>query len=403
MNILHWLLKPKRIYLDHAAATPVRPEVYRAMRPYFNESFANPSSIHKEGVRARTAVEGARTSVARTLGVRPSDTTFTSGGTESNNLALHGFVRSCHRGGMKYSDIGIISNKAEHPSVLQTLAELESRGCTVTYVPLEEDGRINPQTLKAHLTPTTRLATFAYANSETGVVQDLAKLTRIIQEYAREHGTEVLVHTDASQVPLWLPCGLERLRVDMMTLDAGKFCGPKGVGVLVHRGHTTLAPVTFGGSQEQGLRPGTENVPGVVGAAAALAIAQNGSEARSQQVRTVRDYGIEVLTGIEGVVLNGSVEQRLPNNINISIPGLDTEYATVVLDANGIAASTKSACSGAGGGMSTVVFEMTKDSARASATLRLTLGEETTRKDMDRVREILAAHIHKMLIYRGIK
>lgn len=403
MNILHWFTKPKRIYLDHAAATPVRPEVYEAMQPYFSESFANPSSIHREGVRARTAVEEARTLIARTLGVRTTDLTFTSGGTESNNLALHGFVRACIRHGMKYGDIEILSNKAEHPSVLETLAQLASLGCIVTYVPLKENGRIDPQTLATYLTSKTRLVSIAYANSETGVVQDLAKLSRIIEQYAREQGTEITFHTDASQAPLWLPCALERLRVDMMTLDAGKFCGPKGVGILAHRSSARLTAVTFGGSQESGVRPGTENVPGIVGAAYALSLAQKGSEVRSERVRIGRDYGIDILTGIQGVVLNGSVEHRLPNNINISIPGLDTEYATVVLDANGIACSTKSACSGAGGGRSSVVFEMTNDETRAAATLRFTLGEETTTKDMDVVVAVLTEHIHKMLIYQGVE
>ena len=395
--------KERRIYLDYAAATPLDPRVRKAMEPFWTAEFGNPSAIHKEGQRARDAVESARAQIARMLSVRPSAVTFTAGGTESNNVALQGFVGACRLRGMRPDEIEIISIRTEHPSILKTLDALAAEGTAVTYVPVHEDGTIDIAHLESALTPQTKLVTIAYANSETGVVQDLGRIGRVLEAHERKHGVAIAFHTDASQAPLGLPLKLEQLRVDMMTLDAGKFCGPKGSGVLVHRNHEELARIVTGGSQEGGLRPGTENVPGIVGIAEALTIAIEGREARSALVANIRDYGIQKLEAIGGVVLNGSRTSRLPNNINISIPGLDTEFAVVSLDAKGIACSTKSACSGAGSGMSGVVFEMTQDTARASATIRLTLGERTSREDMDRVAEVLEAHVHQMSTFKALE
>ena len=394
--------RPRRTYLDHAAATPVDPRVLRAMHPYLTNEFGNPSAIHTEGLHARTAVERARERVARTLGVRTSDVTFTSGGTESNNLALRGFVSACLKRGMKLDEIEIISMRTEHPSILRTLETLAGEGCTVTYVAVNDGGRVDIQAFERALSPKTKLVTFAYANSETGVVQDMSRIGRMIETFERTHNVTIAFHTDASQAPLWLPVQCAPLRTTMMTLDAGKFCGPKGVGILVHRPGVTLAPVVVGGSQEDELRPGTESVAGIVGAAEALVIAQTEWERRSRAVAQVRNYGIETLESIEGLVVNGSRDFRLANNINISIPGFDSEFAVVTLDAKGIACSTKSACSGAGGGMSSVVYEMTQDPARASSTIRLTLGEKTTKKDMDKVVRVLREHLHRMNIFKAV-
>lgn len=392
--------RPRRIYLDHAAATPLSPVVYTAMLPYFTKEYGNPSSIHHEGVIARRAVEEARTLVARTLRVRATDVTFTSGGTEANNLALRGTVARLRSEGVVYGDIEIVALRTEHPSISETLAHLAAEGCVVRYVGVREDGLVDMEQLKGALSPRTRLVTIAYANSETGVVQDLAGIGRTLRKFEKQEGTSIIFHTDASQAPLWLPCALEQLHVDLMTLDAGKFGGPKGVGALIHRPRVELTATTFGGSQESGLRPGTENVPLVVGFAVALAAAQAAWKERGDRVRAVRDYGLTLLTAIPQVLVNGSLEERLPNNINISIPGFDTEYAVITLDAAGIAYSTKSACSGAGSGISTVVFEMTGDTARAGATIRLTLGEESTKRDMERVADVFKTHLAQMEEFR---
>jgi cysteine desulfurase len=373
------------------------------MTPYQTTLYGNASAIHTEGQAARRAVEAARTSIARTLGVRSTDVTFTSGGTESNNLALRGTVANLRVSGLAAEDIHIIATGIEHPSIRAVLDTFIREGIIVTFVPVTEEGHIDRNAFSAALTPATRLVTCAYANSETGVVEDLHAIARIIRVHEKATGASVVFHTDASQAPLWLPCELERLGVDMMTLDAGKFCGPKGMGVLVHRARAAVAPVTEGGSQEAGLRPGTENVAGIVGCAMALKIAQEGYESRAAKVSTIRDYGINKLVSIPHVVVNGSRTERLANNINISLLGYDTEYAVVTLDAAGIAASTKSACAGAGSGRSLVVYEMTHDDARATSTIRLTLGEGTTTRDMDRVYEVLMAFIHRMSIVKAVE
>ena len=387
----------KRIYLDYAATTPVRTEVFDVMKPYFTECFGNASSIHHEGRLAHEAVEAAREEVARCLHVRPADVTFTSGGTESNNLAVLGHVRALLNTGMLPGDIEVVSTAMEHPSISKVFDELVSMGVCVNFVPVDEEGRVVLSEFEKLLSPKTRLVSVAYAASETGVVQDIGKIARMVRAYEKEVGTEIVVHTDACQAPLWLSCEPERLGADMLSLDSGKCYGPKGVGVLVHRARASLVPVTFGGSQESGLRPGTENTPLVVGCAKAIEIAQNNLESRSEAVSSLRDMFIEtLLSSIDGVVVNGSREHRIANNVNISIPGIDSEFAVVKLDSAGVAASTRSACSGADGGGSAVIRAMTADEARAKSTLRFSLGEETTREEIEKTVEILRSHVEKM-------
>lgn len=394
-------LKPKRIYLDYAAATPIRQRVRLKMDECLTHIFGNPSAIHKEGQQARKWIEEAREIVARTLRVRATDVTFTGSGTESNNLALFGSVEAWLRSGTSYSDIEIISTRLEHPSILRTLSELERRGVCVKYVPVGEDGRVVFPEFKKILSLKTKLVTFAYANSETGVVEDINRLGRCIREFEKENNTEILFHSDASQAPLWLPCQLESLSLDMMTLDAGKCYGPKGVGVLIHRPKAKLKNVLYGGSQEGGLRPATENTPAIAGAAKAIDIAQRDYEKRSERIKVLRDAFMVELIKIDGVVVNGSTEHRLVNNANISIPGLDSEYAVVVLDNAGVACSTRSACSGSDGTGSHVVREMTKDDTRANSTIRFTLGEETDRQDLLKTAKLLKAHAEKMAEYKN--
>lgn len=378
--------------MDYAAATPVNNEVHKAMQPYWQEHFANASSIHREGVKVKMALEEARESVARTLRVRADDIIFTSGGTEGNNLALRGAVAAMRKAGVAAGDIEIISTMVEHPSIMKALDILRSEGCVVTYAPIDEEGRIKIDEFTDLLSPKTRIVSIAYANSETGVVQDLGKIGRIIKSFERENGLQVIFHTDACQAPLWLPCALDALNVDMMTLDAGKCEGPKGVGVLVKRRPVSLSAVIQGGGQEGGFRPGTEPVALIVGCAKAIELAQKNQVGLAKRVRKLRDKWVKGLLKISGVVLNGSLEHRLPNNVNISIPGFDSEYAVISLDAAGIACSTKSACSGAGSGRSQVVFEMTKDEARAGSTIRFSLGPNTSWRDLVRTAKVLRQH-----------
>lgn len=378
--------KKRRIYLDTAAATPVRKEVRAAMLPYLENEFGNPSAIHAEGIAARSAVESSRQKVATTLGIRPEGVLFTSGGTESNNLAILGRLKYLARKeGIAYSDMEVVTTRIEHPSILSLIPVIEATGVTVRFVEVDEEGKITVAALEKVLSPKTVLVTFAYANSEVGVVQSVSRLVRTVRQFEKihTHGRRIVVHIDAAQAPLWLPCSLTSLGVDMMSLDVGKCNGPKGVGMLVVRGNVPLLPILYGGGQEQGLRPGTENVANIVGSATALALAQADYKERAASVSKLRDSFIDLLTeALPEVLLNGPQgEDRLANNINISLPKLDTEYAVVYLDAQGIAASTKSACAGAGGGESTVVSTMTGNSERAKSTLRLSLSADTTLAD----------------------
>lgn len=384
------LFRPKRVYLDYAAATPVRPSVRRAMAPYFSQEFANPSAIHKEGQSARRAVEQTRETIARLLKIRPHDLVFTSGGTEANNLAIFGVVDAAHARGTRYEDMEIITTALEHPSVLETLSACATRGVVVHFVSVDAEGRIDMRAFEALLSLKTVLVTCAYANSEVGVVQDVKRITRTV----RARGdVRPLVHLDASQAPLWLPIAMDMLGVDLMTLDAGKCYGPKGVGVLAFRHHVELRSYTHGGDQEHGLRPGTENVPLIVGCAEALQVACAEQGTRTARVQAVREYFIQsLLREIPHTVVNGSREDRIANNVNISISGVDGEFAVVTLDVHGIAASTRSACAGGAGGGSHVVREMTGDEIRAASTIRFTLGEETTKHHVDRAVAVLAAH-----------
>lgn len=393
--------RPRRIHLDYASTTPVHPKVLSLMLPYFSEEWSNPSSIYEEGVRAKQAIESARTKLARTLALRTHDIIFTSGGTESNNLALLGFVEMLHARGRSYIEMEIISTKIEHPSIAETVRVLEERGVTIVYVDIHHDGTIDELSFKSALSAHTVLVTFAYANSEIGVVQNVKRLSRMIRAFNSEVKTDVRIHLDASQAPLWLPCTLDMLGVDMMTLDSGKCYGPKGVGVLALRHGVSLKPTMHGGGQERGRRAGTENTPLIIGCVEALVRAQEKWKSRSDAVASLRDFMItHIQKEIPEAVLNGSHTSRIANNVNISLSGIDTEFAVITLDKEGIAASTKSACGGADGAESAVVYECTQDVKRAASTIRFTLGESTTRDELIQAVKVLKNHVNKVRLFQ---
>lgn len=369
------------------------------MQPYHSGRSGNPSAVHREGREARLAIEESRTTVARLLGVKPAGVVFTSGGTEANNLAIIGYVLTLHATGRAFSTMEIITTAIEHPSVSGAVASLRERGVVVREVAVDSTGAIVPESFASALSENTVLCTFAYANSEIGVVQKVQTLARSVRAFEKVHpGVHIKIHLDAAQAPLWLPCDLPRLDIDILTLDGAKCGGPKGSGAVVLRKGVSLAPVMYGGGQEGGVRPGTENVAGIVGLACALALAQLNYVGRAKKVAAIRDAGILLLTSlVPEAVLNGSTgDERIANNINVSIPGLDSEYAVVVLDSKGVAASTKSACAGAGGGVSTVVAELGVGDARARSTIRFTLGEETTLADLKHVCTLLREHVTQM-------
>lgn len=388
----------KRVYLDWAAATPLSEEAFRAMEPYLKENFGNPSAIHEEGLKSRRAVEAAREQVAAAVQVRPEFVTFTAGGTEGNNLVIFGVVEKLYLQGRDYSSMEVITTHIEHPSIGKAMERLIKLGVVVKYMQVDTEGKIDLVNLREVLSEKTVLVSFAYANSEIGTVQATHGIKKAVRESEKKFGVITYVHIDAAQAPLWLSCQSEKVTADFLILDAAKCCGPKGVGVLIKSNRAEISPITFGGGQEQGLRPGTENVPGIVGAGVALAEAQANWRGRAESVSEVRDAGIRMLLEkIPGAVLNGPEGQdRLANNINISVPRLDTEYAAVVLDSKGFSVSTKSACAGAGGGESLVVKTISSDPARASSTLRFSLGSNTTIKDLEKLTDALAVHIEQM-------
>lgn len=391
----------KRIYLDYASATPVREEVAMIMKPFWSHTFGNASAIHFEGVQAREAIETARTKLARLLHVKEEGVIFTGSGTESNNIAIFGTLENCRKKGIAYEDMEIVSTLLEHPSVLEVLKHVEEWGVTIKYAQVDEEGLIIPQSLESLITSKTVLVTFAYVNSEIGTVQHVGKLSRIVRALEKKHDSRTYVHIDAAQAPLWLSCELDKLGVDILTLDAGKCYGPKGVGVLVFRYGVSLKSFMYGGSQEGGLRPGTENTALIVGAVEALCIAQERYQVRSSDIQELRDPFIKDLESIGGVVLNGSRHSRVANNINISIPGIDSEFAVISLDQKGVACSTKSACGGAKGEGSHVVRAVTGSDERALSTIRFTLGEETTSSELKQAAQIVKEHAEKMLAFKA--
>lgn len=391
-------MKPERVYLDWAAATPLLPAAYEALVPFLQGDFGNPSAIHCEGVVARQAVENARAQVATAVQVRPEYVTFTGGGTEGNNLSIFGVVEALRAAGRAYEEMEVVTTKIEHPSIGVAMQRLVVMGVQVRCVAVNEVGKIDLNDLRELLSEKTVLVACAYANSEIGVVQPVRQIKRVIHEAEEKFCSTILFQVDAAQAPLWLSCQFDAVAADLLVLDVAKCCGPKGVGVLVRSRRAKLAAAAFGGGQEAGLRPGTENVPGIVGAGVALRGAQAGWKERTEQVQAVRDQAIEyLLKEVPGAVLNGPTgDERLANNINISIPGLDTEFAAVVLDSKGFAVSTKSACAGAGGGESVVVKTTTDDPARATSTLRFTLGPDTTFEQLQKLAKVLKNHSKQM-------
>lgn len=393
--------KKRRIYLDHAAATPMRRAVSRAMRRFESDLFANAGGVHTEGVEAHTALQAARASVAATFVTTPHNVIFTSGGTESNNLAILGAVERAYADGRAYADMEIITTAIEHPSVLEPVRALEKKGVVARYAPIDQFGNIIEKEFRALVNEKTVLVTFAYANSEIGTVQDVKALSRIVRLFRKgQKGGYPYVHIDASQAPLWLPCRMDSLGIDMMTVDAGKCYGPKGSGVLALRGDIRVTPVIRGGSQEGGLRPGTEDVGKAVGAALAYSLAQDAWDSRAKRAAVLRDAFITDLTrAFPNLVVNGpwgdSKDSRLANNANVSIPGLDGEYAVIGLDHRGIACSTRSACKlneALQEGGSHVLRALDLPSEIVLGAIRFSLGEDTTRAELTATSRALLEH-----------
>lgn len=367
----------RSVYLDHAATTPVHPEVIAAMLPYFNPTYGNASSVHGFGRKGRMAIDNARETLAKALGAQPNEIYFTSGGTESDNIALMGVAEAMANKGRH-----IITSSIEHHAILDTCAHLAKQGYEITYLPVDADGLVNPEDVKAAIRPDTILISIGHANNEMGAIQPIAEIGAI----AKAHG--VYLHTDAVQSFGTLPVDVNDLQVDLLSLSGHKIYGPKGIGALYVRRGTRVRPIQFGGGQERKLRPGTENVPGIVGLAKAVELAMAEREEKVERITRLRDKLIDGLTAVPDVTLNGHRKKRLPGNVNISVKYVEGESLILSLDLRGIAVSSGSACTSGSLDPSHVLIAMGLDHLQAHGSLRLTLGRDTTEADIDYVLEV---------------
>ncbi len=375
----------RSVYLDHAATTPVHPEVLKAMLPYFSEDFGNASSVHHFGRKTRAAVDQARATVAEAIGASPQEIYFTSGGTEADNIAILGVTKALADKGKH-----IITSGIEHHAVLETCEALEKQGFAVTYLPVDQQGLVQVADVAAAIRPDTVLITIMHANNEIGTIQPIAEIGAL----AKSKG--ILMHTDAVQSMGSLHVNVDELHVDLLSFSAHKIYGPKGAGVLYVRRGTRVKPIWFGGGQERRLRTGTENVPGIVGLAKAVELAVAEMDQRNAHLRGLRDKLVAGLTSIPDVTLNGHPEQRLPGNVNISVKYVEGESLILSLDMKGIAVSSGSACTSGSLEPSHVLLCMGLDHLQAHGSLRLTLGRDNTEEDIEYVLSVFPAIVERL-------
>jgi cysteine desulfurase len=359
----------RRVYLDNNATTPVLPEVFEAMRPYFGEHFGNASSIHHHGQETRAAVERARESVAALLGCRSSEIVFTSGGTEGDNLAISGLARAGDH---------VISSTIEHHAVLNSCKHLEAMGCEVTYVPVDSRGLVDPDDVRRALRPNTKLITIMMANNETGVLQPVEEIGKIAAE------ADVYFHTDAVQAAGKVPIEVKRIGCDLLSISGHKLHAPQGVGALYVGKGTILQPMFYGGSHERSRRAGTENVPGIIGLGKAAEIAREALDRGDLARMTAMRDRIEqtILSEVEATGVNGEGAPRVPNTTNIHFDYIEGEALVIALDLKGLAVSTGAACSSGAIEPSHVLTAMGLPPEIARASLRFSLGKQNTPDDV---------------------
>jgi cysteine desulfurase len=380
----------KQVYMDHAATTPVRREVLEAMLPYFSEKYGNPSSVYALAQEARQAVENARAGIAQLLGANPREIMFTSGGTESDNAALKGVAFALRDQGNH-----IITSAVEHHAVLEACHYLEKFGFEITYVPVDKYGTVKLEELEKAIGPKTILVSIMYANNEVGTIEPVAEIGRMLKGRGGER--KILLHTDAVQAAGVLDLDVNKLGVDLLSLAAHKFYGPKGEGVLYLRRGTPFLPQQQGGAQERNRRAGTEDVPGIVGMGVALKLAAENMNSYNQQCSRLRDRLIKgVMSSIERASLTGHPTQRLPNNASFCFEYIEGESILLHLDMEGIAASSGSACTSASLEPSHVLTSMGIPEVLAHGSVRFSLGWDNTEVDVDRVVSTLPPTVKKL-------
>jgi len=376
----------KRIYLDYAATTPTHPEVVKAMLPYFTDDFGNPSSIYSYGQEAKSVIDEARIQVTKLIGARDKEIVFTSGGTEADNFAIKGiaFANENKRD-------HVITSSIEHHAVIEACKFLEKRGFSVTYLPVDENGLVDPGDVKKAITNKTILISVMHANNEVGTIEPIVEIGKI----AKEAG--VYFHTDAVQTVGHIPVDVSELGVDLLSMSAHKLYGPKGIGALYIRKGTKLASFIHGGEQERRWRAGTENVPGIVGLGRAAKLARQEMIEEMERLTSLRDKLIKgILERIDHAHLNGHPSRRLPNNVNVSVDFVEGESMTLNLDLEGICASTGSACSSSSLEPSHVLLAMGLSHEQAHGSLRLTIGKWTTVEEIEKILDVLPRVVSKL-------
>lgn len=381
-------MSKKRIYLDHAATTPVRPEVVEAMLPFFTERFGNPSSLYLEGRDAKEALDQARIDVAGVFGCTPDEVIFTGSGTESDNLGIYGVAKARAADGKH-----IITTAVEHHAVLHTCKELAKEGWEITYLGVDGYGKVKMSELEAAIRPDTVLVSIMYANNEIGTINPIAEIVKMI----KAKNPKTYFHTDACQAAGYLNINVKELGIDLLTINGSKIYGPKGVGALYVKKGIKIKAVVHGGGQERNLRSGTESLPLIVGFAKALALAEAEKQEETKRLIPLREKLIKgIQERIPKTVLNGHPTDRLPNNVNITMLDVEGEAMLFYLDEEGIGASTGSACTSGTLDPSHVILATGMPYEAAHGSLRFTLGHSTTEADIDHVLNVLPAIIHNL-------
>ena len=382
----------KLIYMDYAATTPTRQEVVNTMLPYMTTNFGNPSSIYTLAQDARNAVDSARKTISQILGSRSSEIVFTSGGTESANTAIKGVSFA-----MKHLGNHIITSMVEHHAVLHTCQQMEQFGFDVTYLPVDHNGQVRIEDLENSLTENTILVSIMYANKEIGTIQPIKDMVRTVKNKANELSKTIVFHTDAVQAVGHVDIDVTELGVDMLSMSAHKFYGPRGVGALYVKRGTPFESLLAGGGQERQRRSGTENVPGIVGMAHALKLTHTDRKHESLRISKMRDRVVtELSNSVENLVFNGHPINRLDNNVSVSFKGVEGEPVLMGLDFAGICASSGSACSSASVEPSHVLLAIGRSAEEAQGTLRITLGRDNSEEDIDYLLDVLPNLVNKL-------
>ncbi|MFH0854486.1 MAG: cysteine desulfurase family protein [bacterium] len=408
----------KRIYLDHAATTPVDPRVLKAMLPYMSEKYGNASSQHSFGQDAMKGVNKAKKQIAEFLNCSMEEVIFTSGATESNNLAIMGYARAVFNATAINHSLSrslpphIITSQIEHPAIFAPCQALEREGVEVTYVGVNRDGLVNVEEIKNAIKETTVLVSIMYVNNETGVIQPIREIGKMIEKHNKKivktrhcivsTGSKIIFHTDATQAVNYCNCDTKHLHVDMLSLSGHKIYGPKGIGALYIKNGIYLEPIMYGGHQENGVRSGTYNIHGIAGLGKAIEII---SKTKShKKISKLRDKIIKQITKkLPDVYINGSMENRIPSNINISFKGVDGESLMIMLDMAGIAVSTGSACASGSHNPSHVLTAMGVSPRLVEGSIRITLGKNNTEKEVDYFIDKLTDIINKLRKVSGKK